>query len=162
MKAALDSLRKWTGWTLRTDFSWEGKPPPPSFQPRLKDRLMRGLLEEGFRIGFGTGCPKHVRPDEDEEPIETGSHYVLRIRVNGTSSRTAIASWDIEYDLAMDVRQCDGGVEIPSRFFGRISATHDRDPGTAYLMSLNNGELDSLVTHAFREIDLILPGEITE
>lgn len=161
LRAAADSLRKWTGWTLRTEFRWEGSPPPPSFPLRLKDRIMRVPLQERLRIGFGTGCPKHVPPEEDEESEEAGTHYVVRVRINGSSSRTAIASWDIAYELAMEVRRCEGGVEIPSRLFGRITGSHDRDPGTAYLASLSGGRLDTLVTRAFREIDLILPAEIT-
>ncbi len=162
LKAVADSLRQWTGWTLHFDFDWTGPPPPPHFALRLKERILRVLLDEGLRVGLGQGCPRAPGESETEEPLaHPGNHYVLDVRVSGTGTRVGVASWDVDYELHLGVRRCGGGAEVPARLIGRIAMAGERDPGTAYLKSLSGGRVDSLVVGSLRELDLIFPEEFS-
>jgi hypothetical protein len=158
LRQRAQSLAENHGWTLRVDFEWENATSAGLLEPRIQQRLMRVLLESGFQVGLGTGCPRRVQREEDEEPQRP--HHVVRVRVRGEARRTPLGGWDAEIDLVADARSCDTGTRIEPHPMGALTGTHDSDPDSALLRALQFGDLDGMADAAFREMELMLPVEL--
>lgn len=159
------ALAEGHGWTLRVDFEWENAASPGLLEPRIQQRLMRVLLESGFQVGLGVGCPRRVRrvvdeDDPDAVPEPPRPHHVLRVGVRGTARRTPLGAWDAELRFTGEARTCGVGTRIQPHEMGALTGTHDLDPDSALLRALQFGDLDGLADAAFREMGLILPVEL--
>jgi len=159
------SLAEGHGWTLRVDFEWENAASPGLLEPRIQQRLMRVLLESGFQVGLGVGCPRRVRravdeTEDGEEAEPPRPHHVLRVQVRGTAKRTPLGAWDAELAFTGQARTCGVGTRIQLHEMGSLTGTHDLDPDSALLRALQFGDLDGLADEAFREMGLILPVEL--
>lgn len=170
------------GWTLQIEFEWDGVPGSGQIQPRIKQQLMRYLLDRDFQASLGIGCPRRARPsrvsappvpdpatlegaeseDEEEPDGPPPPHHVLEIDVRGTSERTALASWDAEVDWTLQARTCGVGVMVKPRPITQMIGQHDRDPDAAVLRALDWDRLYVDLERSFREADITPPMEFLE
>jgi len=165
LRVMSDSLKTTHGWTLYTEFLWsEDHPPPPQVEPRIKQRVLRFLQDNGFKVGFGTGCPRRLRQppvvEGEEEPEVPPPHHLLHVEGAAFVERTVLGYWRATIDMTFDARTCGVGTVVRPRPLGVLVGEDDRDATVALIATMDWEQLDAVLTRSLREVDLVPPPEL--
>jgi hypothetical protein len=165
---SLDRLMTDHGWSVEVSFQWDAlNPPPARVEAQLKQRLLRYLVDTGFRVGMGQGCPSPIPVEESPGVLasppefdDPPPHHVVWITARGTSGRTPVATWESRLGFDIRAKTCDVGEMVELQSMGEIVGEEAQDRDAAYLKALNLEELDRILETGYRRVNLLPPIEL--